>query len=54
MPVSPEVTNEAGFLHLLFEQAERKIHIVIFYLNDEHGVTSDVAAGRARPAVLPG
>jgi hypothetical protein len=50
LPAAPEFTHEAGFLHLPFEQAQSKLHIVLLYL-DKHGVTSGVTAGGVLPAL---
>lgn len=51
LPALSELSDEAGFLHLLFEQAQGKLHIVLLHLNDEHGVTSGTPAKAAVHAV---
>jgi len=43
MPSPTQLAEEARFLHLLFEQAESKFHVVMLYL-DEHGITNGAAA----------
>jgi hypothetical protein len=43
MPPPPQLAEEARFLHLLFEQAESKIHVVMLHL-DKHGITNGAAA----------
>lgn len=50
LPAAPEFTHEARFLHLPFEQAQSKLHVVLLYL-DEHGVTSVATAGDEPPAL---
>ena len=53
MPAAAELTEEARFLHLLFEQAEGKLHVVMLYL-DEHGITNGAAAVDAVRVVWQG
>jgi hypothetical protein len=54
MSASPELASEARFLHLLFEQTQSKIYVVILYFDNEHGVTSDATEVNALPAVSQG
>ena len=53
MPTPTELTEKAGFLHLFFEQAEGKLHVVMFHL-DVHGITNDAAAVDVLRAASPG
>jgi hypothetical protein len=53
MPPPTELTEEARFLHLLFEQAQGKFYVVMFHL-DKHGITNDAAAVGVVRVVLPG
>ena len=53
MPAATELTEETRFLHLLFEQTEGKIHVVMLHL-DEHGITNDAGAVGAVRVVWQG
>jgi hypothetical protein len=52
MPTAAELTEHTGLLHLLFEQTQGKLYVVLLDLND-HGVTSGAGAVSALAAVLP-
>lgn len=48
-----ELSEQAGFLHLLFEDAQRKIDVVMLHFNNNHGVTNDAIDGDALLGVSP-
>jgi len=51
--MAPELSEQAGFLHLFFEDAQCKVDVVIVYFNNAHGATNDWIGGGALPGVLP-
>jgi hypothetical protein len=53
MPTPAELSQKAGFLHLFFEQAEGKLHVVMLHLN-VHGITNGAAVVDVLRAASPG
>jgi hypothetical protein len=53
VPVAPEFSEQTGFLHLLFEDSQRKVDVIIVHSDDDHGITSDAIDGGALPEVSP-
>jgi hypothetical protein len=53
MLAAAKLTQETRFLHLLFEQTEGKIHVVMLHL-DKHGITNGAAAVAALRVVWQG
>jgi hypothetical protein len=53
MPAAADLAEETRFLHLLFEQTEGKIHVVMLHL-DEHGITNGAGAVSAVRVVWQG
>ena len=54
MPTAAQLSGHTGFLHFLFEETQGKIHVIVLYFDDDHGITSDAADGGALPGVSPG
>lgn len=49
----PELSEQAGFLHPLFEKVQGKVDVVIVHFNNDHGITNDWIGGGALPEVSP-
>ena len=53
VPMAPKLSEQAGFLHLLFDAAQGKADVVIVYFHDDHRITNDRIGEGAQPEVSP-